>query len=148
VNRQIVVLAVSSAILAMVSAPLAAQDLAGDWQFKRLARNGYHTGTIVIDKNGQARMSGRSPLQNYSQSGHVTIAGDKVEIVFTSVKSTLGYSADRFYCTVRCEDVLRCFNVDGYGKEDDLFRVERMGRAPPPAGQKDDDCPVRERPQV
>lgn len=147
-HRQIGVLAALAAVLAIVAGPVAAQDLAGEWQFKRMARNGYHTGTIVIDKNGQARMNGRSPIQNYSQSGHVAIAEDKVEIVFTSVKSTVGYSADRFYCTVRCEGSLSCFNVDGFGKEDDLFPVERIGRASPPAGQKDGDCPARRRPEV
>jgi hypothetical protein len=67
--------------------------------------------------------------------------------VFTAVKSVLGYSPDCFTCTVRCEGVLSCFNVDGFGKEDDLFRVERVGRGAPSDGRKDDGCPVPERPQ-
>ncbi len=94
-------------------------------------------------------MRGRSPLQDYSQCGHVVAAGPRVEIVFTSVNSMRGYSLDHFYCTVLAESPLRCFNIDGIGKEDDLFRIERIGRAPsPPDGQMDDVCPARERPQV
>lgn len=147
VYRRTGVLALSLSALAIAAAPSLAQDLAGDWQFTRKARNGYHTGKIVIGRDGHVEMSGRSPLQNYSQSGHVTVAGDKVEIVFTAVKSVLGYSPDRFTCTVRCEGVLSCFNVDGFGKEDDLFRVERVGRGAPSDGRKDDGCPVPERPQ-
>jgi hypothetical protein len=146
VKRRIV--AVSLAILAM-TAPVAAQDVAGEWQFKRRAREGAHAGTIIIDMDGQVRMKGRSPLQDYAQCGHVVTTGDRVEIVFTSVKSKRSYSLDHFYCTVQAESVLRCFNIDGIGKEDDLFRIERVGRAPAsPDGQMDDVCPVRERPQV
>ena len=146
VHRRIGLLALSIAAL-VIAAPSIAQDLSGDWQFTRKARNGYHTGMMVIGKDGQVVMNGRSPLQNYRQSGHVAVAGDKVEIVFTAVQSTLGYSLDRFTCTVRCEAVLSCFNADGFGKEDDLFRIERVGRAAPPEGRKDDGCPVPERPQ-
>jgi len=94
-------------------------------------------------------MKGRSPLQDYSQCGHVVSAGDRVEIVFTSVKSKRGYSLDHFYCTVQAESALSCFNIDGIGKEGDLFRIERIGHAPAsPDGQMDDGCPARERPQV
>jgi hypothetical protein len=89
------------------------------------------------------------PLQDYAQCGHVVAAGGKVEIVFTSVKSSRGYSIDRFYCTVQSESALSCFNIDGIGKEDDLFRIERIGRTlASPDGQMDDVCPARERPQV
>ena len=129
--------------------PSLAQDLIGEWTFKRRAREGWHTGKIVIDKGGEVRQRGRSPLQDYSQCGRVVAAGDKVEIVFTSVKSSHGYSIDRFYCTVQGESALSCFNIDGIGKEDDLFRIERIGRTPAsPDGQMDDVCPARERPQV
>ena len=134
--------------IVIAAAPSVAQDLAGEWQFTRKARNGFHTGTVVIDKAGKAAMSGRSPLQTYSQSGYVKAAGEQVDIVFTAVKSSLGYSPDRFTCTVRCPDVLSCFNADGYGKEDDLFRLERVGRGTAPSdGRKDDGCPIPERPQ-
>jgi hypothetical protein len=143
------ILAASLAALATVAGPSAAQDLAGEWQFKRRAREGDHAGTIVIDEDGQVKMRGRSPLQDYSQCGHVVAAGDRVEIVFTSVKSSRSYSLDHFYCTVQAESSLRCFNIDGIGKEDDLFRIERSGRAPAsPDRQMDDVCPARERPQV
>jgi hypothetical protein len=148
VKRRIGLLAVSLAVLAM-TAPASAQDLAGEWQFKRRAREGPHAGTIVIDKDGQVRMKGRSPLQDYGQCGHVVVAGGKVEIVFTSVKSKRAYSIDHFYCTVQSESALSCFNIDGIGKEDDLFKIERIGRAPAsPDGQMDDVCPAREKPQV
>jgi len=148
VKRLISLLAVSLVALAM-AVPAVAQDLAGEWQFKRRAREGPHAGTIVIDKDGQVRMKGRNPFQDYSQCGHVVAAGGKVEIVFTSVKSSHGYSIDHFYCTVQSEGSLRCFNIDGIGREDDLFKVERSGRAPAsPDGQMDDVCPARERPQV
>jgi len=149
VRRRIAVLAISLAALAAAVEPCAAQDLSGEWKFKRRAREGFHTGTLVIDKDGQVRQRGRSPLQDYSQCGHVVAAGDKVEIVFTSVKSSHGYSIDRFYCTVQGENALSCFNIDGIGKEDDLFRIERIGRMPAsPDGRMDDVCPARERPQV
>jgi hypothetical protein len=148
VKRQIGLLAVSLVALAM-TAPASAQDLAGEWQFKRRAREGAHTGTIVIDKDGQVSMKGRNPFQNYSQCGHVVAAGGKVEIVFTSVKSSHGYSIDHFYCTVQSGSALSCFNIDGIGKENDLFRIERIGGAPTsPDRQMDDVCPARERPQV
>jgi hypothetical protein len=149
VTRRIPALAISLATFATMAAPSFAQDLSGEWQFKRKAREGYHTGMLVIDKDGQVRQRGRSPLQDYSQCGHVVAAGDKVEIVFTSVKSTRGYSIDRFYCTVQSESALRCFNIDGIGKEDDLFRLERTGRPQAsPDGRMDDVCPDRDRPQV
>jgi hypothetical protein len=149
VKRRIGLVALSLGALSIVSGPLAAQDLAGEWQFKRRAREGLHAGTIIIDKAGQVKMKGRNPFQDYSQCGHVVAAGDKVEIVFTSVKSSHGYSIDHFYCTVQSESALRCFNIDGIGKENDLFRIERIGRTPAsPDGQMDDVCPARERPQV
>ena len=148
-KRQVSALAISLAVLVTLAAPSVAQDLTGEWQFKRKAREGYHTGTLVIDKDGQVRQRGRSPLQDYSQCGHVVAAGDKVEIVFTTVKSSRGYSIDRFYCTVQGESALSCFNIDGIGKEDDLFRIVRIGRTPAsPDRQMDDVCPARERPQV
>ena len=148
-KRQVSALAISLAVLATLAGPSVAQDLTGEWQFKRKAREGYHTGTLVIDKDGQVRQRGRSPLQDYSQCGHVVAAGDKVEIVFTTVKSSRGYSIDRFYCTVQGESALSCFNIDGIGKEDDLFRIVRIGRTPAsPDRQMDDVCPARERPQV
>ena len=147
-RRRIGLLAVSLAVLAIATSA-SAQDLAGEWQFKRRAREGPHAGTMVIDKDGQVRMKGRSPLQDYGQCGHVVAAGGKVEIVFTSVKSSHGYSIDHFYCTVQGEGALRCFNIDRIGKEADLFRIERIGRTPAsPDGQMDDVCPARERPQV
>jgi hypothetical protein len=149
VKRQVGVLAVLLAALVTMVEPSVAQDLTGEWKFTRRAREGYHTGTLVIDKDGQVRQRGRSPLQDYSQCGHVVAAGGKVEIVFTSVESSHGYSIDHFYCTVQSESALRCFNIDGIGKEDDLFRIERIGRVPAsPEGRMDDICPARERPQV
>ena len=148
-KRPPAVVTIALAALVAVIEPSVAQDLSGEWTFKRRAREGYHTGTLVIDKDGQVRQRGRSPLQDYAQCGHVVAAGDKVEIVFTSVKSGRGYSIDRFYCTVQGENALRCFNIDGIGKENDLFRLERTGRTPAsPDGQMDDICPARDRPQV
>jgi hypothetical protein len=136
-------------VLAAAVEPSVAQDLSGEWTFKRRAREGFHTGTLIIDRDGQVRQKGRSPLQDYSQCGHVVAAGDKVEIVFTSVKSGRGYSIDHFYCTVQGENALRCFNIDGIGKEADLFRLERTGGMPAsPDGRTDDVCPPRDRPQV
>jgi len=149
VKRQICALAISLAVLVMEAAPSVAQDLSGEWQFKRRAREGWHTGTLVIDKDGQVRQRGRNPTQHYSQCGHVVAAGGKVEIVFTSVKSKHGYSIDHFYCTVQSGSALSCFNIDGIGKEDDQFRIERVGGMPAsPEGRMDDACPAREKPQV
>lgn len=142
-------LAIVLATLMAMLGPSLAQDLSGEWQFKRRAREGWHTGTLAIDKDGQVRQRGRNPFQDYSQCGHVVAAGGKVEIVFTSAKSTHGYSIDHFYCTVQGENALSCFNIDGIGKEDDLFRIERVGgRSGSPDGQMDDVCPAREKPQV
>jgi len=149
VKRQAGVLAILLVALATAAEPADAQDLSGEWTFKRRAREGWHTGTLVIDKDGQVRQRGRNPVQDYSQCGHVVAADGKVEIVFTSVKSKHGYSIDHFYCTVRSESALSCFNIDGIGKEDDLFRIERSGGMPAsPEGRMDDVCPARERPQV
>lgn len=148
-KRQLVLLAVLLAASVAEAAPLVAQDLSGEWQFKRRAREGWHSGTLVIDKDGQVRQRGRNAFQDYSQCGHVVAAGDKVEIVFTSVKSKHGYSIDHFYCTVQGESALSCFNIDGIGKEDDLFRIERVGGTPASAeGRMDGLCPAREKPQV
>ncbi len=147
--KKVGVLATVLAALAAMAEPSLAQDLSGDWQFKRRAREGWHTGTLVIDKDGQVRQRGRNPFQDYSQCGHVVAVGVKVEIVFTSVKSKHGYSIDHFYCTVQGESALSCFNIDGIGKEDDLFRIERVGgKSGSPDGQMDDVCPAREKPQV
>ena len=148
-KRRISVLAASLIALAM-AAPSFAQDLTGEWQFKRRAREGWHTGKLVIDGDGQVRQRGRSPMQDYAQCGQVVAPGSgKIEIVFTSVKTGRGYSLDHFYCTVQNEGVLSCFNIDGIGKEADLFVIERIGRTPAsPDGQMDGVCPARERPQV
>jgi hypothetical protein len=132
-----------------VATPSLAEDLAGDWQFKRRAREGWHTGTLAIDRDGQVSQSGHSPVQDYSQCGHVVAAGGKIEIVFTSVKAKRGYSLDHFYCTVQNEGALRCFNIDGIGKENDLFVIERIGHTPAsPDGRMEGVCPARQRPQV
>jgi hypothetical protein len=147
-KRQIVILAALLAVLASVTAPLAAQDLVGEWQFKRQARNGAHTGTIVIDQNGQAGLTAQGPIQSYAQCGHVKVASDKVEIVFTSVKSVWPYSLDHFYCTRRGDGFLSCYNVDGVGKENDLFTMGRIGGVPVSAAGRFDVCPSRESPQV
>jgi hypothetical protein len=148
VKRPIGVIAASLAALA-IAAPSFAQDLTGEWQFKRRAREGGHTGILVIDRDGQVSQRGRSPVQDYSQCGHVVAAGDKVEIVFTSVKAKRGYSLDHFYCTVQNEGALRCFNIDGIGKEDDVFVIERIGHtSASPDGQMGGICPARQRPQV
>jgi len=153
VTRRIAVIAISFAALVAVLVaavePSVAQDLSGEWKFERRAREGFHTGTLVIDNEGEVRQKGRSPTQDYAQCGHVDAVGDKIEIVFTSVKSSAGYSIDRFYCTMPGENTLSCFNIDGIGKEDDLFRIERIGRAPAsPDGRMDGVCPAPERPQV
>lgn len=147
--KQVGALATVLAAFAATVEPSLAQDFSGEWQFKRRAREGWHTGTLVIDKDGQVRQRGRNPFQDYSQCGHVVAVGVKVEIVFTSVKSKHGYSIDHFYCTVQGESALSCFNIDGIGKEDDLFRIERVGgKSGSPDGQMDDVCPAREKPQV
>jgi hypothetical protein len=149
VKRGIGLLAVSLAALA-IAAPSFAQDVTGEWQFKRRAREGWHTGKLVIDGDGLVRQRGRSPMQDYAQCGRVVAPGSgKIEIVFTSVKTGRGYSLDHFYCTVQNEGALSCFNIDGIGKEDDLFVLERTRHTPAsPDGQMDGICPARERPQV
>ena len=146
-KRRIGLLAALLISLAM-AAPSFAQDLAGEWRFKRRAREGWHTGRLVIDGDGQVRQTGRSPMQDYAQCGRVVVpGGGKIEIVFTSVKTGRGYSFDHFYCTN--ESALRCFNIDGIGKENDLFVIERTrGTRGSPDGQFDDVCPAGPRPQV
>jgi len=148
-KRLKVILAASIAVLAVGATPLSAQDLAGEWQFERQARNGIHAGTIIVDRSGRAKLRARGPVQRYSQCGYVEVVGDKVEIVFTSVKSVVGYSLDHFYCTRPGDGLLSCYNIDGIGKEDDLFRIGRVGSvSTTAAGRFYDHCPVRESPQV
>ncbi len=148
-KSRIGILAITLAVCA-VAAPSFAQDLTGEWQFKRRAREGWHTGKLVIDGDGQVRQKGRSPMQDYAQCGQVVApGGGKIEIVFKSVKTGRGYSLDHFYCTVQNEGALSCFNIDGIGKENDLFVIERISGTPAsPDGQMDGICPARERPQV
>ena len=150
VKRRIGALAISLAVLATMAAPSFAQDLSGEWQFKRKAREGYHTGTLVIDKDGQVRQKGRSPLQDYvamrscrrgwRQGRDRVHVGQEQPAATASITST---------APCRAKALCSCFNIDGIGKEDDLFRIERIGRTPAsPDGQMDDVCPARERPQV
>ncbi len=114
-----------------MAAPSFAQDLSGEMAVQAQGARGLSHGHARHRQGWPGRAAaGRSPLQDYSQCGHVVAAAGKVEIVFTSVKSSRGYSIDRFYCTVQSESALRCFNIDGIGKEDDLFRIERIGRTP------------------
>ena len=71
-----------------MAAPSVAQDLSGEWQFKRKAREGYHTGTLVIDKDGQVSAEGPQPAAGLCPMRSCRRGGGKVEIVFTSVKSS------------------------------------------------------------
>jgi hypothetical protein len=148
-KRQIMMRATLLAVLVSLAGPLSAQDLVGEWQFARPARNGVHAGTITVDQSGQVRLRARGPVQSYTQCGHVKVTGDRVEIVFTSVWSVQAYSLDHFYCTRPGDGILSCFNIDGIGKEDDLFRIERVSGTPAvPDRQMDADCPARQRPQA
>ena len=142
-----------TAILATLLATLAAgfacaQDLSGSWRFERMSRSGAHVGTLVIDRSGEVRLRARSPLQVYSQCGEVRQEGKGTEVVFTSVRSTLGYSLDHFYCTRRGVDALECYNIDGNGREKDLFTVSRTGGVPDtPAERLEGVCPPPETPR-
>ena len=148
-KRQFAIHATLLAVLASLAGPLSAQELAGEWLFARPARNGVHSGTIVIDHDGLVRLQGRGPVQEYSQCGYVKFAGDKVEIVFTSVKSVMGYSLDHFYCTRPGDGSLSCYNIDGIGKEDDLFRIRQISGPPVVLDRQTHDvCPPRQRPQA
>ena len=144
-----VLLAGVLAVLAGAADPLAAQDLAGEWHFRRPARNGTHAGMVVIDERGEARLRAQGPVQAYAQCGQAKVAGEKVEIVFTSVRSVLPYSLDHFYCTRPGDDVLSCYNEDGIGREDQLFDLRRVGDGTGAAARRlDDVCPARISPQA
>ena len=144
-----VLLAGVLAVLAGAAGPLAAQDLAGEWHFRRPARNGTHAGMVVIDERGEARLRAQGPVQAYAQCGQTKVAGEKVEIVFSSVRSVLPYSLDHFYCTRPGDDVLSCYNEDGIGREDQLFDLRRVGDGTGAAARRlDDVCPARISPQA
>jgi len=127
------------------TASASALDLSGEWQFERQARNGVHEGRIVIDNDGQVRMGGRGPVQSYVQCGHLEVAGEQVDIVFTSVKSEYGYMPDHFHCGLH-DGGLRCLNDDGMGKEPQLFMIKRTGGIPMADRTLEDVCPARSRP--
>ena len=138
--------------LAALAAPSAAQSLSGKWQFDRQGHDSRYTGTIIIDRDHEARVKGRDERRGYaySQCGHVEIAGDgdKLEIVFTSAKGDRPYSPDHFICTVSGRSALVCYNHDATGHEElTLFTVTRIGDVPDsPAGRLEDVCPGRTRP--
>jgi hypothetical protein len=127
------------------TASASAFDLSGEWQFERQARNGIHVGRIVIDRDGQARMTGQGPIQSYAQCGHIDVAGEQVDIVFTSVKSIYGYAPDHFHCGLSDEG-LRCLNDDGMGKEPQLFTIKRIGGNPTADRPLEDVCPAKSKP--
>jgi hypothetical protein len=137
----------SAILMAWLASTVSASafDLSGDWQFERPARNGLHVGRIVIDKDGQASMVGRGPVQGYAQCGRVEMAGKQVDIVFTSVKSLHGYAPDHFHCDLHDEG-LRCFNDDGMGKEPELFMIKRMGGIPTADRTLEEACPAKGKP--
>ncbi|HSI01740.1 MAG TPA: hypothetical protein VLA02_14140 [Reyranella sp.] len=137
-----------AAILLGFAGPSAAQGLQGVWQFQRQGHDGRYTGTVVIDANSDARATGRSERQTYSQCGFVQIKGDVVEIIFTSVNSERPYSPDRFFCTSSGGAALVCYNRDAAGhREPATFVLTRIGGIPAtPAGRLEDVCPPRERP--
>jgi hypothetical protein len=136
-------------LVASSPGPSMAQNLLGEWQFRRQGYNGIYSGTIVIDQSGQARHKGRGPGYGYIECGYVQATGDKTEIVFTFAKGELGgYSPDRFYCVSSGERSLACYNSDAAGhREPSTFTLTRTGELPAsPAGRFEDICPVQERP--
>jgi hypothetical protein len=135
-------------MLAMLAAPAVAQSLQGEWQFHRQGHDGRYTGTVVIDRDNEARIKGRSTRQAYSQCGSVQVNGGIIEISFTSAKSELAYSPDHFYCTFSGPAALVCYNRDAAGhREPASFVLARIGGIPDtPAGRLEDACPLRERP--
>jgi hypothetical protein len=138
-------------VLIGLAGAAAAQDLAGEWQFDRQGHNGRYTGTLIVDRDLQARVKGRSPSQSYIQCGHVLMAADeRIEIVFTWVKSDGGYSPDHFYCRATGTHFLRCINLDaaGHGGEETTFLLKRTGGLPISAADRlEGVCPAREQPQ-
>lgn len=134
-------------LLAGLAGPAAAQSLQGVWQFQRQGHDGPYAGTVIIERD-EARNKGISERQTYSQCGSVQVKGDTVEITFSSAKSDLPYSPDRFYCTVSGGPALVCYNRDAAGhREPTSFMLKRVGDLPDlPAGRMEDVCPPRDRP--
>lgn len=136
--------------LVWVAGSSAAQGLTGEWRFERQGHDGIYSGTIVVDRQNQVRLKGRSTKQNYSECGYVQISEKKVDIVFTSAKGEIGYDPDRFYCSMSDGRSLTCYNVDAARHHEPAsFSIRRVGDVPDsPAGRLEDVCPVQPSPQV
>ncbi len=144
-------LALALMLTAGLVRPCFCQELVGEWQFTRQAYNGVNTGTIIVDRNGEARSKGRSPIQTYIQCGYVQAVGDSIAIVFTFAKGEhTGYSPDRFYCSKSGERALSCTNRDAVGNQEDaVFTVMRVGDEPVSAADRLEDlCLPRASPQA
>jgi hypothetical protein len=133
----------------VVANPVLALDLQGKWQFTGLVdAGGHYSGTMVIDRKGEARLKGTSELQDFAECGAVVPAGGKVEIVFKIARARLGYVVDHFYCTMPSGNALDCYNVDGDGKRSfSNFAVLRLGGIPiSPADRLEGICGPQEKP--
>src|SRR4249920_2213866 len=72
-----------------------ARDLRGTWKFSRVNSPGpgnpggeTYSGTVVINSSGRASSSTLTPDGTTArQSGRVTVSGNKVEVIFTSVNN-------------------------------------------------------------
>jgi hypothetical protein len=136
--------------LAGSASPSVAQGLQGEWRFDRQGHDSRYTGTIIIDRDLEARVKGRDERRayTYSQCGYVQVAGENVEFVFTSASGDRPYSPDHFFCMASGQSALVCFNRDAYGHDEPgRFTVTRVGDVPvSPAGRLEDLCPSRARP--
>jgi hypothetical protein len=131
------------------ASPILAFDLQGKWQFTGLVdQGGHYSGTIIIDRKGEARLKGTSKLQDFAECGVVAPAGSKVEIVFKIAQARYGYAVDHFYCTVLNSSALDCYNIDAQGKRSfSNFAVLRVGDIPiSPADRLEGICAPREKP--
>jgi len=140
-----------SLMAAGIAFPSMAEDVSGEWQFQRQAYNGVHSGTIILDRQGGARLKATGPIQTYVQCGYVRVRQGAIEIVFTYAKGEkVGYNADHFYCTNSSKGSFGCYNIDAGGTHEPIvFPLTRVGGVPAtPAGRLENVCAAKTSPNA
>ncbi len=139
--KKIVVVIVAA--IAAMAGPAWAADLHGRYQFQRQGFNGTYFGIMVINQQGEVRLKGTSPSQNYSECGYVQAKGDKIDVIFTTARGDHGYNADHFFCHIGQGRSLTCINVDVAGRTSgQSFVLSRSGEVPATPNERlEDICP-------
>ena len=111
-----------------------ARNLQGTWKFSRVNSPGPGnpggSGTVVVNSSGRASSSTLTPDRTIArQSGHVTVSGNKIEVIFTAVNNRSQllhfYATDHFYCTLESARTMSCHNNDQMGVSSNAFTMSR-----------------------